>query len=86
MSSSHPNCHPPTQIVTLPQEHLALLRRMALAAPAAFPELAALGDAGNEERDFFANVAHLQLHRRGRALARLAKVRGQRSGMRHHMV
>ena len=46
-----------------------------MALPARFPELASLADADNEEQDFFANVAHLQLHRRTRALARLGKVR-----------
>ncbi len=56
-----------------PQEHLALLRRMAAAMPAVFPDLAALTDA-NEDLDFFVNVAHLQLHRRTRALGRLTKV------------
>lgn len=54
-----------------------MLRRMAVGLPATFPELAALSDA-DEERDFFANVAHLQLHRRTRALARLSKVRLQK--------
>ena len=70
------------------QEHLVLLRRMAVALPAHFPELAALADAANEERDFFANVAHLQMHRRVRALARLSKVQnpssvGFNDGFRH---
>lgn len=56
------------------QEHLALLRRMAAAAPARFPDLALLS-ATDEELCFFANVAHLQLHRRVRAFARLSKVK-----------
>lgn len=56
------------------QEHLALLRRIATAAPARFPDLALLS-AADEELCFFANVAHLQLHRRVRAFARLAKVK-----------
>jgi len=51
---------------------------MAVRLPATFPDLAALSDA-DEERDFFANVAHLQLHRRTRALARLSKVRSHRT-------
>ncbi len=56
------------------QEYLGLLRRMAVALPARFPDLATLADAANEDACFFANVAHLQLHRRVRALARLSKV------------
>ena len=54
-------------------EHLALLRALALARPSDHPGLALLADA-DEELDFFLNAAHLQLHRRGRALARLAKL------------
>ena len=42
--------------------------------PKLYPELAALADE-NEDLDFFRNVAHLQIHRRIRAVHRLAKVR-----------
>lgn len=41
--------------------------------PGTFPDLAALAD-GNEDVCFLANVAHLQLHRRTRALGRLSRV------------
>ncbi len=64
-----------TDLRRMLQEHLGVLRRLATAAPSRFPELAALADGANEEADFFANVAHLQLHRRTRALARLSKAR-----------
>lgn len=56
-----------------PQEHLGLLRRMALALPETFPDLSTLAD-DSDDLDFFSNVAHLQLHRRTRALGRLVKV------------
>ena len=55
------------------QEHLAAMRKLAIAFPARFPELASLSNA-DEEVDFFRNVAHIQLHRRSRALSRLVKV------------
>lgn len=47
------------------QEHLSLLRALVLAFPTRFPELLVLTSA-DPETDFFLNVAHLQLHRRGR--------------------
>ena len=56
------------------QEHVALLRELALAFPAAFPDAHHLTDA-DPELDFWNNVAHLQLHRRSRALQRLQRVR-----------
>lgn len=52
---------------------MELLRRLALAFPAHFADLHALTDA-DPELDFFNNVAHLQLHRRSRAFARLQRV------------
>lgn len=52
---------------SLLQEHLALLRALALAFPAHYADLAALADA-DPEVDFFLNVAHLQLHRRARCV------------------
>ena len=59
-----------------PQEHLTVLRTMVVTFPARFPELAALADA-EEEIDFFNNIAHIQMHRRSRALARLSRVSDQ---------
>jgi len=50
------------------------MRKLAVTFPARFPELAAL-TAADEEVDFFRNVAHIQLHRRARALSRLVRVR-----------
>ncbi|KAK9818396.1 hypothetical protein WJX72_012002 [[Myrmecia] bisecta] len=55
------------------QEHVGLLRSLVLTFPAWFADLQALTDA-DPEVDFFNNVAHLQLHRRSRALQRLSKV------------
>ncbi len=49
------------------------MRKLAVTFPARFPELAAL-TAADEEVDFFHNVAHIQLHRRARALSRLVRV------------
>ena len=54
------------------QEHLALLRSLCVHFPARFAELSLLA-AADIEVDFFANVAHLQMHRRVRALHRLTK-------------
>ena len=56
------------------QEHLQLLRQLAEQLPGAFPQLQPLRDA-NPDLDFLSNVAHLQLHRRSRAFARLGTVR-----------
>ena len=62
------------QIETPPaQEHLGLLRQLVRALPGRFPDLAALAG-GDAETDPLLNLAHLQLHRRTRALARLAQV------------
>ena len=47
------------------QEHLALLRELPLALPQRFAALRPLTDP-DLEVDFLTNVAHLQLHRRGR--------------------
>ena len=55
------------------QEHVDLLRALALAFPTTYPDLHALTDK-DAELDFFNNVAHLQLHRRSRAFKRLANV------------
>lgn len=61
-------CHPPPSM----QEHLMLLRKLCIGFPERFAELHALSHA-DIEVDFFANVAHLQMHRRTRALHRLVK-------------
>lgn len=42
--------------------------------PGSFPQLQALSDP-NPDQDFFLNVAHLQMHRRARALHRISSVR-----------
>ena len=55
------------------QEHVLLLRSLVQAVPGSFIQLQGLTDS-DPEADFFHNVAHLQLHRRSRALARLSKV------------
>ena len=62
--------------VQVAQEHLQLLRQLAEQLPGAFPQLGALTDA-NPAQDFFSNMAHLQMHRRTRALQRLCTVRPQ---------
>ena len=53
-------------------EAIAALRRLALAWPSAAPGARRLADESDPEQDFFANMAHLQAHRRCRALRRLA--------------
>jgi len=55
------------------QEHLVLIRRVAIALPDIYPDLLPLTST-DEETDFWLNVAHLQLHRRARALARLSRM------------
>lgn len=55
------------------QEHLTLLQAAVVALPDVAPDLAALATPGDPEADFFFNVAHLQLHRRARALNKLAR-------------
>ncbi len=55
------------------QEHVALLRAITVSFPAVYADLALL-TSEDAEVDFFNNIAHLQLHRRGRALIRLSKV------------
>jgi len=58
------------------QEHLTLLRQLVTALPARFPDLAALAGA-DPETDPLVNLAHLQLHRRTRALNRLSQAVAQ---------
>lgn len=55
------------------QEHLSLLRLLALKVPERYSDLQPLV-AEDEEVDFLLNIGHLQYHRRARALARLAKM------------
>ncbi|KAL0035339.1 hypothetical protein WJX77_001780 [Trebouxia sp. C0004] len=55
------------------QEHVILLRGLVVAFPGQYADLGLLLDK-DTELDFFNNVAHLQLHRRQRALQRLTKV------------
>ncbi len=55
------------------QEHVILLRGLVVAFPGQYADLGLLLDK-DSELDFFNNVAHLQLHRRQRALQRLTKV------------
>lgn len=64
-----PPPHPTQPPNDPPQEHLSLLRALALAFPGRYPDLAALADP-DPEVDFFLNVAHLQLHRRARWVGR----------------
>ena len=60
------------QLVVL-QEHVGLLRELVAGWPEQHADLGLLLD-HDAELDFFNNVAHLQLHRRQRALNRLTKV------------
>ncbi|MEW5318207.1 MAG: hypothetical protein WDW38_009447 [Sanguina aurantia] len=52
------------------QEHMALMRQLALELPSRFGDLTALL-CEEQEVDVFVNVAHLQLHRRARALLKV---------------
>ena len=52
---------------------MSLLRELIIAFPVDYADLGLLLDK-DPELDFFLNVAHLQLHRRQRALQRLTKV------------
>lgn len=55
------------------QEHLALIRRLALSLPEKYPDLKPLTHQ-EAEADFWLNAAHLQLHRRARAFTRLGRM------------
>lgn len=55
------------------QEHVGLLRGLIMQFPEQYADMALLLDT-DPELDFFNNVAHLQLHRRQRALQRLTRV------------
>ncbi|PRW58885.1 small subunit processome component 20-like protein [Chlorella sorokiniana] len=63
----------PAPNLAVRQEHLVLLRQLVLAFPAHYAELLVLTDT-DAEVDFLLNVAHIQLHRRARALVRLTKL------------
>ena len=62
-----------TQAPCCLQEHVGLLRGLIVQFPEQYADLALLLDK-DPELDFFNNVAHLQLHRRQRALQRLTRV------------
>jgi U3 small nucleolar RNA-associated protein 20 len=55
------------------QEHLVLLRAVVVQFPGRFSDLTGLTSA-DPERDFFLNIAHLQIHRRARALTQLTRL------------
>ena len=56
-------------------EAIGAFRKLAEAAPSAAPgAFASLADPSDPEKDFFANAAHLQAHRRARALRLLSAV------------
>jgi U3 small nucleolar RNA-associated protein 20 len=55
------------------QEHAALLRQLVLLMPGRFPDLLPLCSQ-DPEQDFFLNITHLQIHRRGRALGLLVRL------------
>jgi U3 small nucleolar RNA-associated protein 20 len=58
------------------QEHAALLRELVLLLPQRFTDLVPLCNQ-DAEQDFFLNITHLQIHRRGRALALLVRLMSQ---------
>lgn len=62
-----------SQSLAVRQEHMALVRYIALKVAYLYPELSALTNI-DEEKDFWLNVTHLQLHRRSRAFARLTRI------------
>ena len=62
-----------TQALCDSQEHVGLLRGLIVQFPEQYADMALLLDK-DPELDFFNNVAHLQLHRRQRALQRLTRV------------
>lgn len=51
--------------ISVRQEHLEVVRKVALTLPDSFPELSVVSH-NDEEVDFWMNVAHMQLHRRSR--------------------
>ena len=57
-------------------DFISLLQRLALTCGdcnARLKDLGRLAAPGDLDADFFENIRHVQLHRRGRALTRLAK-------------
>lgn len=59
--------------LTVRQEHLEFIRKVAMALPEFFPELQVVTNK-DDDIDFWMNVCHVQLHRRARAFARLEKM------------
>jgi U3 small nucleolar RNA-associated protein 20 len=55
------------------QEHAAIIRELVLLLPGRFQDLLPLCST-DAEQDFFLNITHLQIHRRGRALQLLARL------------
>ena len=55
------------------QEHLTLIRKLAITLPTHYPDLQTLTHE-DAEADIWLNVVHLQLHRRARGFARLTKM------------
>ncbi len=59
-------------VLSVRQEHLGLLRNLVLLLPGRFSDLVWLVSE-EADKDFFLNVSHLQVHRRGRALLWMAR-------------
>lgn len=59
--------------LTVRQEHLAIVRKVALTLPKSYPELQSVTHV-EDDLDFWSNVCHVQLHRRARAFARLGEM------------
>ena len=57
--------HLANENISIRQEHLEVIRKVALSLSDSFPELSAVSH-DDEEVDFWMNVAHMQLHRRSR--------------------
>jgi hypothetical protein len=61
-----------TSSQTVRQEHLEIIRQVALHLPESFPELQEVTNK-EEDLDFWSNVCHVQLHRRARAFERIRR-------------
>ncbi|KAI8107974.1 hypothetical protein M9434_006006 [Picochlorum sp. BPE23] len=59
--------------LTVRQEHLAIVRKVALTLPQSYPELQSVTHV-EDDLDFWSNVCHVQLHRRARAFSRLGEM------------
>eukprot|EP00890_Picochlorum_soloecismus_P003078 jgi/Picsp_1/3771/NSC_06606-R1_u3 snornp protein utp20 len=64
--------HLASENISVRQEHLEIVRKVALSLTDSFPELSLVSHP-DEEVDFWMNAAHMQLHRRSRAFSRLMK-------------